>query len=560
MKIPMGWATLQFKLLFGLSSVINDIFCCLCRTPWLSSVPLKMRHRLVVAAGSWCRGIRSSSSRQSWVNRWQRCIASWRSITRWVLPGTPSVGHCLTYPLSLQHIVERHSETLLPQYMGMYRVTVNDNETYLLVMRNIFSPRLDIHRKYDLKVSEPQSVSFVCVFSSRLHCLGLSLQGSTVDRQASEKEKSKDLPTYKDNDFMNDGMDIHIGAEAKDRILLTIQADIDVSSVGRTCCIGLLIAVGCVWLQFLCKQNLMDYSLLVGIHDLDKAEEELNESGEEEENGYEEGGPEDDSGDDPAIGGVPTPPDSPACLISQPSFTGEIDPSIERFGLKCSEGETLHFILCLRNPQVYSSENVPEKGLHSTRVAHQVVPHTDPACLTVSEFQLCNCCRLPKEGGLFPGARGHPDALWCEEAHGSGRKDCQTRSWCRNLHRQTGAVRQAFYGLCQPHLLVISSCSFARTFPPQKKLYSRSESLIFYFHLAAIWLSSPTAELCLPPSTFPQVGRSKAGYVCTFINLHCSVDDLLCFALIREWLGTWLPPAILQSLCTRKWETVSRDQ
>ncbi|ELU08768.1 hypothetical protein CAPTEDRAFT_144687 [Capitella teleta] len=194
-----------------------------------------------------------------------------------------------------QHIVERHSETLLPQYMGMYRVTVNDSETYLLVMRHIFSPRLNIHRKYDLK-------------------------GSTVDRQASEKEKSKDLPTFKDNDFVNDGMDIHIGADAKDKLMATLNADID----------------------FLCKQNLMDYSLLVGIHDVDRAEQELNESGDDEENGCEE-----EEDEEEAEGGG-SPPDSPAAyLVSQPSFTGEIDPGIERFGIKSSEESGHHEVYFL---------------------------------------------------------------------------------------------------------------------------------------------------------------------------------------------------------------------
>lgn len=57
----------------------------------------------------------------------------------------------------------------------------------------------------------------------------LWLQGSTVDRQASDKEKAKDLPTYKDNDFINDGINIHVGAETKDRLLETLQADTDVS-------------------------------------------------------------------------------------------------------------------------------------------------------------------------------------------------------------------------------------------------------------------------------------------------------------------------------------------
>ena len=58
----------------------------------------------------------------------------------------------------------------------------------------------------------------------------LSYQGSTVARQASDKEKQKELPTYKDNDFINDGVMIHIGKEAKERLEMTLKADVDVSS------------------------------------------------------------------------------------------------------------------------------------------------------------------------------------------------------------------------------------------------------------------------------------------------------------------------------------------
>ena len=53
-------------------------------------------------------------------------------------------------------------KSLLPQYLGMYRLTVDNVETYMVVMRNIFSNHLKIHKKYDLK-------------------------GSKVDREASEK-------------------------------------------------------------------------------------------------------------------------------------------------------------------------------------------------------------------------------------------------------------------------------------------------------------------------------------------------------------------------------------
>jgi len=52
----------------------------------------------------------------------------------------------------LQHIVEQDANTRLPQYLGMYRITINDSDTYFIVMRNIFSPRIPIHKKYDLKV------------------------------------------------------------------------------------------------------------------------------------------------------------------------------------------------------------------------------------------------------------------------------------------------------------------------------------------------------------------------------------------------------------------------
>ena len=68
------------------------------------------------------------------------------------------------YSFFSQYIVEKHAKTLLPQYLGVYRITVDNKETYLLVMKSVFSTKFKIHKKYDLK-------------------------GSTVDRQASSKEK-----------------------------------------------------------------------------------------------------------------------------------------------------------------------------------------------------------------------------------------------------------------------------------------------------------------------------------------------------------------------------------
>lgn len=48
--------------------------------------------------------------------------------------------------------MECHGNTLLPQFLGMYRLTVDGVETYMVVTRNVFSHRLTVHRKYDLKV------------------------------------------------------------------------------------------------------------------------------------------------------------------------------------------------------------------------------------------------------------------------------------------------------------------------------------------------------------------------------------------------------------------------
>lgn len=79
--------------------------------------------------------------------------------------------------------MERHGKTLLPQYLGMYRLTVDNVDNYIVVSRNVFSNHLSTHRKFDLK-------------------------GSTVDREASEKEREKELPTLKDNDFVNEQMKV----------------------------------------------------------------------------------------------------------------------------------------------------------------------------------------------------------------------------------------------------------------------------------------------------------------------------------------------------------------
>lgn len=119
------------------------------------------------------------------------------------------------------YVVEKEGKTLLPQYLGLYRITVDGTDKYYIVMRNIFGSKYSIHKKYDLK-------------------------GSTVQRQASEKEKSKELPTFKDNDFLEDNHKLCIPADVKTQLVEILKNDT----------------------AFLTKLHLMDYSLLVGKYHL----------------------------------------------------------------------------------------------------------------------------------------------------------------------------------------------------------------------------------------------------------------------------------------------------
>ena len=166
------------------------------------------------------------------------------------------------------YIVERHGKTLLPQYLGMYRITVDGTETYISVMRNICSSSINIHRKYDLK-------------------------GSTVDREATEKEKGLDVPVYKDNDFIRDGVHIYADEDWKRKFMEMLEADT----------------------AFLVRKNIMDYSLCVAIHDCEKAEQEATKAREERllsQTSADDEEADSSAGDcnDPP-NSLPSPPDSP---------------------------------------------------------------------------------------------------------------------------------------------------------------------------------------------------------------------------------------------------------
>ncbi|XP_028162925.1 phosphatidylinositol 5-phosphate 4-kinase type-2 alpha [Ostrinia furnacalis] len=194
------------------------------------------------------------------------------------------------------YIVERHGKTLLPQYLGMYRLTVDGIEHYLVATRNVFSNHLNIHKKYDLK-------------------------GSTVDREASEKELEKELPTLKDNDFIKQGVRIDIGDAAKDKLLETLTADV----------------------EFLTKLHLMDYSLLLGVHECGRGEAEAEAArAREADNDSDNDTDTDTDTDNRHHGdkwGYNTPPDSPRGFARQSSLRYQgIIPELDIYAIPSQDG------------------------------------------------------------------------------------------------------------------------------------------------------------------------------------------------------------------------------
>uniref|UniRef100_A0A671QW69 Phosphatidylinositol 4-phosphate 5-kinase type-1 alpha-like n=1 Tax=Sinocyclocheilus anshuiensis TaxID=1608454 RepID=A0A671QW69_9TELE len=124
--------------------------------------------------------------------------------------------------------LNQNMRTLLPKFYGLYCVQAEGKNIRIVVMNNLLPRAVPMHLKFDLK-------------------------GSTCKRRASPKERAKDLPTYKDLDFMQDMLEgILLESDHYNALCRTIQRD-------------------CRVLQ---SFKIMDYSLLMGIHNLDQAGEE----------------------------------------------------------------------------------------------------------------------------------------------------------------------------------------------------------------------------------------------------------------------------------------------
>ncbi|XP_039298859.1 phosphatidylinositol 4-phosphate 5-kinase type-1 alpha isoform X8 [Nilaparvata lugens] len=121
--------------------------------------------------------------------------------------------------------LNQNPRTLLPKFFGLYCYQCNSKNIRMVAMNNLLPSSIPLHQKYDLK-------------------------GSTYKRKASKSERQKKSPTYKDLDFMeHHSSGIFLEADTYNALVKTIQRD-------------------CRVLE---SFKIMDYSLLVGVHNLDQA-------------------------------------------------------------------------------------------------------------------------------------------------------------------------------------------------------------------------------------------------------------------------------------------------
>ncbi|XP_060808612.1 phosphatidylinositol 4-phosphate 5-kinase type-1 alpha isoform X8 [Amyelois transitella] len=139
--------------------------------------------------------------------------------------------------------LDQNPRTLLPKFFGLYCYQCNSKNVRLVAMNNILPSSVKLHQKYDLK-------------------------GSTYKRKANKSERTKASPTYKDLDFMEHHTEgIFLEADTYTALIKTMQRD-------------------CRVLE---SFKIMDYSLLVGIHNLDEAQREKTEARKRTDSGQSDG-------------------------------------------------------------------------------------------------------------------------------------------------------------------------------------------------------------------------------------------------------------------------------
>ncbi|KAM9845321.1 phosphatidylinositol 4-phosphate 5-kinase type-1 gamma-like [Aulostomus maculatus] len=124
--------------------------------------------------------------------------------------------------------LNQNPRTLLPKFFGLYCVQCGGKNIRVVVMNNILPRSVRMHLKFDLK-------------------------GSTYKRRASKKEREKSRPTFKDLDFLSDVPEgLTLDQDTYSALVKTLQRD-------------------CLVLE---SFKIMDYSLLLGVHNKTQAKRE----------------------------------------------------------------------------------------------------------------------------------------------------------------------------------------------------------------------------------------------------------------------------------------------
>lgn len=144
--------------------------------------------------------------------------------------------------------VKENPDTLICQFYGLHRVKmpisfqnkIKHRRIYFLVMNNLLPPHLDMHMTFDLK-------------------------GSTWGRETKVDHKRLEVdpsyrPVLKDINWLKQNQKIYFGPLKSKKFLIQLKKDVDL----------------------LAKLNTMDYSLLIGIHDMERASKEAGTDPEEQ--------------------------------------------------------------------------------------------------------------------------------------------------------------------------------------------------------------------------------------------------------------------------------------
>ena len=125
--------------------------------------------------------------------------------------------------------VQNNPNTLLSQFYGLHRVKIPyGKKIHFVVMNNLFPAHRDIHQTFDLK-------------------------GSTVGRDYREEDLEKNPgATMKDLNWLRRRKHLEFGPAKREVFLAQVREDVNL----------------------LQRLNIMDYSMLVGIHDLERGNEE----------------------------------------------------------------------------------------------------------------------------------------------------------------------------------------------------------------------------------------------------------------------------------------------